>query len=595
MAKIGFFVLTVVLLLLCGLALAQPPGLQPGDSAQPLLPPPHEQPALPTGADLPDAASVPAAPPAAAAVETESADSHGAPAEHEPPGAGHAKPELGKSLPLWSVIPFVGILLSIALFPLIAPHFWHQHFPKVSAFWAFVFALPFLAAYSDNAVVSVIALLIPIGPFIMACSVLDRPRALWGAMFALFISTFVCLFILHGVGGAAWLEILHIYIVDYIPFIILLWALYTVAGGMVITGTLRGSPLTNTTILVIGTAMASWIGTTGAAMLLIRPILRANKWRRRKVHIIVFFIFLVANIGGSLTPLGDPPLFLGFLHGVSFFWTFNLLPHMILVSVLLLVVFFLLDSYMYRREGSPPDDGESSPIRVKGLINLVFLAGVVGSVLASGMIELEEVNILGVNQQLQNLLRDGMLVTMGVLSLALTRNELRKANEFTWAPIQEVAYLFAGIFMTIIPALAILKAGSDGALAFLVNAVQTPAHYFWATGMLSSFLDNAPTYLTFFSSAQGMLYPGVPEAQAVPYLMGRVIEGVPSGAEYLVAISAGAVFMGANTYIGNAPNFMVKSIAEEAGVPMPSFLGYVFKYSLPILVPLFVVVGLIFF
>lgn len=513
-----------------------------------------------------------------------------------PVTAGHGGTDLGKSLPLWSVMPFAGILLSIALFPLIAPHFWHVHFPKVSAFWAYAFALPFLAAYSDMPWLAVIALLIPVAPFIMVFSGKARPKQLWGRLFALFVATFVCMFILHGVGGSGWREILHIYIIDYIPFIILLWALYTVAGGMMVTGTLRGSPMVNTVMLLIGTLMASWIGTTGAAMLLIRPLLRANKWRRNKVHVIVFFIFLVANIGGSLTPLGDPPLFLGFLHGVSFFWTFNILPHMLLLSIALLITFFIFDTIQYRKEEDPPEEeGVRQPIRIRGLYNIVFLGGIVGSVLMSGMLDLGEVEILGVHQSIQGLLRDSLLVMMGVLSLAVTPGALRKQNEFTWAPIQEVAYLFAGIFMTIIPALAILKAGSEGALAFLVNAVNAPWQYFWATGVLSSFLDNAPTYLTFFSSAQGKLYPGIPEATAVQYLMGNVTGGIASGFEYLAAISAGAVFMGAVTYIGNAPNFMVKSIAEEAGIPMPTFFGFMFKYSIPILVPLFIVVTFIFF
>lgn len=514
---------------------------------------------------------------------------------HEGHGDGE---DLGKTLPLWSVIPFVGILLSIALFPLFAPRFWHHHYPKVSAFWAFCFAVPFLMAYSSSPVVAVFALLLPVAPAVLTFRLMgnDNQGLKWGCLFALLVSTAIGLIILHGHGGAAWYNILHIYIIDYIPFIILLWSLYTVAGGMVVSGKLRGSPLVNTLLLLIGTALASWIGTTGAAMLMIRPVLRANSWRRHNVHVIVFFIFMVANVGGSLTPLGDPPLFLGFLHGVDFFWTMKLLPHMLFVIACLTVMFFALDSWYFRKEGAePPDDGVKEPIRVKGLYNLIFLAGIVGSVLASGMLEMDKITVLGVHVALQNLLRDGMLILMGIISLAVTSKALREANDFSWGPIQEVAYLFAGIFMTIIPALAILRAGSDGALAFLVNAVNTPGQYFWATGMLSSFLDNAPTYLTFFSSAQGKLYPGVPEAQAVQYLMGDVTGNLQSGAAYLVAISAGAVFMGANTYIGNAPNFMVKSIAEEAGVPMPSFFGYIFKYSLPMLVVLFILVSLIFF
>lgn len=452
---------------------------------------------------------------------------------------GHAGVDLGSILPLWSVIPFAGILLSIALFPLFAPHFWHHHFGKVSAFWAVLFAVPFLFAF----------------------------------------------------GGGAWHEILHIYLIDYIPFIILLWGLFTVSGGLLVRGKMEGTPLVNTVFLLIGTALASWVGTTGAAMLLIRPVIRSNRNRQNKVHIIVFFIFLVANIGGSLTPLGDPPLFLGFLHGVSFFWTMNLLPMMLFMALILLALFFLLDTFMYRREKAAGnvgrDTGEKEPIRVVGLCNLIFLLGIVLSVLMSGMVKLGEVNIGGVHVEVQNLLRDILIITMGLLSLKFTSRAIREENEFTWFPIKEVAFLFAGIFMTIVPALAILRAGEHGALAFLIKTVNDPAHYFWATGLLSSFLDNAPTYLTFFNSALGQLLPGVPEAAAVPQLMAE-------HKLFLEAISCGAVFMGANTYIGNAPNFMVKSIAESSGVQMPSFFGFML-YSTAILIPLFILVTIVFF
>ncbi|MFH1625971.1 MAG: sodium:proton antiporter [Pseudomonadota bacterium] len=445
---------------------------------------------------------------------------------------------LGGKLPLWSVIPFAGILLSIALFPLFAPHFWHNHFPKISAFWALVFAIPFLIVYGDEALY----------------------------------------------------EILHIYFIDYIPFIILLWALFTISGGILVKGTLRGTPLVNTAILLIGTIIASWVGTTGASMLLIRPILRANADRKRKIHIVVFFIFLVSNIGGSLTPLGDPPLFLGFLHGVPFFWTFNIFPHMAFVSLILLPGFFLFDYIMYTREKVPKESigGEMEPIRVEGLFNLLFLGGVLGAVLLSGFWRAGEVSFFKIHLQVQSLIRDGLMLLMGILSLVVTPKKLREENEFTWFPIKEVAYLFAGIFMTIIPALAILKAGTGGSLKFLLEAVKEPAHYYWITGGLSSFLDNAPTYLTFLNSALGNFFAGVPELQAVSSL-------IEQKEIYLKAISAGAVFMGANTYIGNAPNFMVKSIAEENGIAMPSFFGYMLKYSIPILIPLFVLVTLVFF
>jgi Na+/H+ antiporter NhaD/arsenite permease-like protein len=445
--------------------------------------------------------------------------------------------DIGSVLPLWSVLPFAGILLSIALLPLAAPHFWHHHFPKVAAFWALVFAVPFLIFYR----------------------------------------------------GAALYQIEHIYIIDYIPFIILLWSLFTVSGGIYVQGTLKGTPAVNTIILLIGTILASIIGTTGASILMIRPILRSNSWRIHKVHTVVFFIFLVSNIGGSLTPLGDPPLFLGFLHGVPFFWTFHVLPQMAFASFILLSLYFFLDTYYYRKENeSIVVNLEPEPLKIQGSHNFIFLAGIVCGVLFSGLVKMGEVSILGVHQSVENLIKDGILIIMGTLSLAFTNKEIRKGNEFGWGPILEVAYLFAGIFMTIIPALAILKAGENGALAFLIKSVDAPAHYFWAAGTLSSFLDNAPTYLTFFSSAIGKFYPGMPEAQAVALL---VVEKIP----YLAAVSAGAVFMGANTYIGNAPNFMVKSIAEEAGVAMPSFFGYMFKYSIPILVVLFIIMTFVFY
>jgi len=462
-------------------------------------------------------------------------------ASHETGGHGDA---LGSRLPLWSALPFAGILLSIALFPLLAPHFWHRHFPKISAFWALVFAVPFLLIFK----------------------------------------------------GEALQEILHIYLIDYIPFIVLLWALFTIAGGIYVGGSLRGSPKVNLLLLLIGTALASWIGTTGAAMVLIRPLLRANAWRRYKVHTVVFFIFLVANIGGSLTPLGDPPLFLGFLHGVPFFWvTTGLLTEMLLVSGILLVVFFLVDTWFYRKEEPAPDDGSSEPIRVEGLHNIIFLLGVMAGVIFSGSVKLMHVPIMGhLHVELQNWLKDAWLILMGWLSLVTTKKLIRESNEFSWFPIKEVAYLFAGIFMTIIPALAILRVGADGAMAGLIEFVNSPARYFWVTGSLSSFLDNAPTYLTFFNTALGSL--GVPES-AVPGMLGYVagVEPNPQFIHDLKAISSGAVFMGAVTYIGNAPNFMVKAIAEEQGIAMPSFFGYMLKYSLPILIPTFIVATLVFF
>lgn len=447
--------------------------------------------------------------------------------------------KIGTELPLWSTIPFVGILLSIALFPLLAPKFWHHNFGKVSFFWALVFALPFLIHYKSVAI--------------------------------------------H--------EILHIYLIDYIPFIILLWALFTVSGGILLKGSIKGNPVTNLVMLIIGTFLSSWIGTTGSAMLLIRPVIRSNINRKYKVHIVIFFIFLVANIGGSLTPLGDPPLFLGFIHGVDFFWTMKIFPHMALVSLILLTIFFLLDSFYYKKETDEVkglSEVNNEPIKVLGIHNVIFLFGIIGGVLFSGTVKLGHINVLGTHMQIQNVIRDLILISMGFLSLITTRKKVREDNNFTWFPIQEVAILFAGIFMTIIPALAILKAGDKGSLAFVINAVKEPWHYFWITGSLSSFLDNAPTYLTFFNTAMGQFFSGKPEHLAVIQLMAQK-------AIYLKAISAGAVFMGAMTYIGNAPNFMVKSIAEENGVKMPSFFGYIMRYSLIFLIPSFIIVTLVFF
>ena len=433
---------------------------------------------------------------------------------------------------IW-VVPFAGILLSIAIFPLVLPDFWHHNFGKISLFWASILIIPFV--------------------------------------------------IKEGIGVTLY-ELLHVGLLEYVPFIILLLALFTISGGVRLTGALVGTPIVNLAIILIGTFLASWMGTTGAAMLLIRPLINANKHRKNIVHIIVFFIFLVANIGGSLTPLGDPPLFLGFLKGVDFFWTTKamLLP-MIFMVVSLLIIFFIYDSVQYKKEGSLPKPTSDEKIGIKGSFNLLLIFGVVCSVLLSGFWRPNvEFTIYHVHVELQNITRDFLLLLLAYGSWKYTAREIRDANEYTWFPIQEVAKLFAGIFITIIPAIAILKAGTSGALASIINSVSSeagPVHnmYFWLTGILSSFLDNAPTYLVFFNTAGG-------DAQI---LMGEL-------SQTLLAISAGAVFMGANTYIGNAPNFMVKSIAESSGIEMPSFFGY-FLYSIIILFPLFAVVSLIFF
>ena len=442
----------------------------------------------------------------------------------------------GQNLAIFWVLPFVGILLSIAIFPLVAEHFWHHNFGKISLFWALLLIIPFTISQ--------------------------------GIQITLY-------------------ELLHVGLLEYVPFLILLLSLYTISGGVQLKGSLVGTPALNTLIIFIGTSLASWMGTTGAAMLLIRPLIRANQHRKNKVHIIVFFIFLVANIGGSLTPLGDPPLFLGFLKGVDFFWTTSamFLP-MLFMVVSLLIIFFAVDTYFYKKE--PPFENSESKqekLGLEGSFNLLLLAGVVGGVLLSGFWKPNVyVNIYYVHVELQNIVRDALLLTLTYLSWTLTPKSIRDANEYTWFPIEEVGKLFAGIFVTIIPAIAILKAGTNGALASVVSSVSDSSGepinymYFWLTGILSSFLDNAPTYLVFFNTAGGD--PSV--------LMGEMFQT-------LLAISAGAVFMGANSYIGNAPNFMVKAIAESSNIKMPSFFGYIIKWSLPILVPLFIVVTWIFF
>ena len=439
----------------------------------------------------------------------------------------------GADLSIFWVFPFAGILLSIAIFPLVAPDFWHHNFGKISAFWAILLIVPFL----------------------------------------LKVGFTITLY-----------ELLHVGLLEYIPFIILLLALFTISGGVQLKGALVGTPIVNTGIIFIGTALASWMGTTGAAMLLIRPLIRANKERKSKVHVIVFFIFLVANIGGSLTPLGDPPLFLGFLKGVNFFWTTSaMMVPMLFMVFSLLIIFFIFDSYLYKKENIKKVETDIK-ISIEGSFNLLLLLGVIGSVLLSGFwrphIEFE---LFYVHVELQNVIRDILLLSLTFASWKLTSSKIREANEYTWFPIVEVAKLFAGIFVTIIPAIAILKAGTSGALGVVINSVSNQTGpinymYFWATGILSSFLDNAPTYLVFFNTAGGDPIQ----------LMGEL-------SQTLLAISAGAVFMGANTYIGNAPNFMVKSISESSGIEMPSFFGYLFKWSLPILFPLFIIVTFLFF
>jgi Na+/H+ antiporter NhaD/arsenite permease-like protein len=383
-------------------------------------------------------------------------------------------------------------------------------------------------------------------------------------------------------------QVLDTILLDYLSFILLLFALFVVAGGIRVSGNLVGTPATNTAILAFGTLSASFLGTTGASMVLIRPIIRANQDRAYNVHVFVFFIFLVSNIGGSLTPLGDPPLFLGYLKGVDFLWTLEtMLRPMLLASGLLLALFYVIDRLAWNRESEEirGKSGVRRQIRIEGLHNVIYLAAVAGTVLVTGVWNQGakfEIG-LGLTMPVNGLVRDLILIAVSLLSWWTTPRQIRVENAFTWAPMQEVAILFAALFITMIPMLAMLQAGSEGPFAPLLGLVSTPdgqpveAAYFWLTGGLSSFLDNAPTYLVFFNLAGG-------DAQV---LMGPL-------ALTLLAISAGAVFMGANTYIGNAPNFMVRSICEERGIKMPSFIGYML-WSGGILLPLFALVTWIWF
>ncbi len=437
---------------------------------------------------------------------------------------------------LWS-LPFIGILLSIATGPLLFPHVWERHYGKFAAFWSACIIVP-LFVYAGSA---------------------DASEAL-----------------------------LHTVLLEYVPFILLLFALYTIAGGIFLQGNLRGTPAANTLLLLIGSVLASFVGTTGASMIMIRPLLRANDDRVYRVHTVVFFIFLVSNIGGALTPLGDPPLFVGFLKGIDFFWTTKfLLTETLFVAGIVLLVFFVLDMVLHQREERmqhPLDPTPDSPLKLHGLLNFVWIGAVVAAILMSASWKPGVAfTIAGVPVETQNIVRDAIFVLAALASLKFTPGVFRKANGFDWGPITEVAKLFACIFICIVPVIAILKSGKDGAFAPLVMLVTNAdgsannLMYFWLTGVLSSFLDNAPTYLVFFELAGG-------DPQVL----------MTTAASTLVAISTGAVFMGANTYIGNAPNFMVYAIARGAGVKMPSFFGYML-WSGAVLLPVLLLCGWIFF
>ncbi len=444
-------------------------------------------------------------------------------AEH---GGGHGS--LGHELGVWTVAPFVSLLLCIAVLPLAKPHWWE---------------------HNKNKGIVATALAVPLAGYLA---------------------------ISFGSDGQG--ELLHA-AKDYVSFICLLGSLYVISGGVFVRGSLDGTPLLNTALLGLGALLASFVGTTGASVLLIRPLLRANQPRQRKAHIVVFFIFVVSNCGGLLTPLGDPPLFIGFLKGVPFLWTMRLWKGWLMVNGLLLVIFNIWDQIVFNREEKERAGSQLEAVMhhqkfgIDGLLNFVFLGGILATVYASG------------SQQWPFGIQEALMAGLLLASYFTTSREIHNQNKFTFGPIIEVAVLFAGIFVTMIPALLILNANGKS------MGITQSWQFFWATGVLSSVLDNAPTYLAFAATACG-IQNIQPEGQYLAEFLKLPVE--TDSAKILAAISCGAVFMGANTYIGNGPNFMVKAIAEENGVKMPSFFGYM-AYSGAILIPIFVVATFVFF
>ena len=446
------------------------------------------------------------------------------------------------AIPIWLCIPFAGLLLSIAVMPLFKPDWWEKHQPLAVAFWSILFIIPFTAKY---------------GMFTMGETVLE------------------CV------------------VNDYLTFIVLLFGLFCVAGNITIDGEFAGSPRINTALFVFGTLLSSVIGTTGSSMLLVRPFIKMNSWRKRKSHIMIFFIFLISNMGGCLTPIGDPPLLMGFMRGVPFFWSMKLFHILVFNMVILLVIFYFLDRRAYRKdiaEGRKPDIREpGTHFKIVGLHNLIYVAMIVGAVILSGTLpgmsafQNADGSVISipifrsVRLAVPTLIEIIIILVAAFLSFKTTKSDVRTKNHFTWGAIEEVAVLFIGIFITMQPALMILK--SKGAELGLTK----PLEMFWATGALSSFLDNTPTYLVFLTTAG-----------TLGFTSGIVTTVGTISVKILMAISCGAVFMGANTYIGNAPNFMVKSISDENGIRMPSFFGYM-GWSLCILVPVFFIDMLVFF
>jgi len=429
------------------------------------------------------------------------------------------------SLPLWSVIPFVLMLLTIAIAPLFLEHWWEKN---------------------RNKLIVSLALGIPTAIYLIVLEL--TPKLTETLLF------------------------------DYVPFIILLGALFTVTGGIHLKGDIEAKPLTNTLFLGIGAVLASFMGTTGAAMLLIRPVINTNQQRKYKVHTILFFIAIIANCGGLLTPLGDPPLFLLYLRGVEFTWFLNLFPAWAFTNLVLLIVYFIWDSYLYKKEPKEnilKDIANVEPIKIVGGLNLLWLAGIVASVaFITPKTFFAEADIDSHKEELFKLLQSGAFVIMAILSLIYTKKTIRQANKFSWGPITEVAFLFLGIFITMSPALLYLSANAKS------FGLSEPWHFYYATGALSSFLDNAPTAVSLYELATGTFEPVADSIAGIPVII-------------MKCITLGAVLFGSMTYIGNGPNFMVKAIAEENKISMPTFFGYMIKFSLIVLLPTYIIVHLI--
>ena len=439
--------------------------------------------------------------------------------------------------PLWA-LPFLGIILSIAIFPLVLPDFWGNHYGKIVFVWAAIIVV----GLSINQGVNV------------------SIHSLVAVMFE-----------------------------QFLPFIFLLIALFTITGGIKMHGELVGSPKLNTIILLIGAILSSWLGTTGAAVLLIRPLLNANNWRTFKVHTMIFFIFIVGNIGGSLTPVGNPPLLMGFISKIPFFWPLtHLLAPTAIASILLLVVYYFMDVYYMKKEITKPIATEKGSITIEGGWNILLLVAVVGAVMVSSLNLGNAFTLYQVEMPLSELIEIVGLIAIAFISMKITKKKTREANNFTWHPILEVGKIFAGIFVCMAPLIAMLRAGADGPMSFIIHSLSSNGQpvngmYYWLSGGLSAFLDSAPAYLVFFNTAAA----GHGDALAAANYM------MTTNAQTLIAITAGASFMGAITYIGNAPNMMVKAIAEENGIKMPSFFGYM-GWSIVILIPLFILIQFLF-